>query len=153
MQPNGSRISQEMARQKPPHHGAQQHHAHVHGQLCDRLALELQAPRKWWPISWRLKRDNGSDRLSTANLYGLRNLDGDPRGSPRGRRDQAGCMGCFIDQSNDVENGFGHSAAAMAYSRDHLATLVELNEQLHARGKYATGNHLGDSGDQVRAID
>ena len=58
----------------------------------------------------------------------------------------------FVDQSNDVEGGFGGSAAAKQYSRDHLATLVELNEQLASRGKYAINNHLGDAGDHVRAM-
>ncbi len=104
--------------------------------------------------SWRLKRDNGSDWLLHGQfVYNLSN--------PDMRRSwiatciagtEAGCTGCFIDQSNDVENGFGKSPAAVAYSRDHLATLVELNEQLQVRGKYAINNHLGDGGDHVRAM-
>jgi hypothetical protein len=159
MQPNGSRISQEIAAPA----------------VCRRITalnstthtfMELNSVIDWpWNYklhekmvanpSWRLKRDNnGSDWLQHGQfVYNLSNLD--MRSAWIATciaATEAGCMGCFIDQSNDVENGFGHSAAAMAYSRDHLATLVELNEQLHARGKYAINNHLGDSGDHVRAM-
>jgi hypothetical protein len=104
--------------------------------------------------NWRLKHGNGSDWLLHGQfVYNLSN--------PAMRRSwiatciaatEAGCTGCFIDQSNEVENGFGKGPAAVAYSRDHLATLVELNEQLRARGKYAINNHLGDGGDHVRAM-
>jgi hypothetical protein len=104
--------------------------------------------------SWRLKHENGSDwRLAGQYVYNLSN--------PAMRRSwiatciagtEAGCTGCFIDQSNEVEGGFGRGPAAKAYSRDHLATLVELNEQLQERGKYAINNHLGDGGDHVRAM-
>lgn len=103
---------------------------------------------------WRLKRDNGSDwRMHGQWVYNLSN--------PAARKSwiatclaatEAGCTGCFVDQSNAVEGGFGRSPAAKAYSRDHLATLVELNEQLEARGKYAINNHLGDAGDHVHAM-
>ena len=104
--------------------------------------------------SWRLKRDNGSDWLLHGQwVYNLSN--------PATRQEwistclaatEHGCMGCFVDQSNDVEGGFGSSAAAKQYSRDHLATLVELNKQLEQRGKYAINNHLGDGGDHVQAM-
>ena len=158
LQPDGSRISQEIAAPT----------------MCRRITtlnstthtfMELNSVIDWpWNYqlhagmvanpSWRLKHDNGSDWLMHGQwVYNLSN--------PAMRRSwiatciaatEAGCMGCFIDQSNDVEGGFGHSAAAVAYSRDHLATLVELNEQLQARGKYAINNHLGDGGDHVRAM-
>ena len=104
--------------------------------------------------SWRLKHDNGSDwRMHGQWVYNLSNPDMRARWIAECiSASESGCTGCFIDQSNDAEGFAGSSPAGKAYSRDHLAAIVELNTQLHARGKYAINNHLGDGGDHVHAM-